>query len=433
MKKIIIAVFTLGIISVAAIFGGLQYFTQQFVDTQIEQVKKFALISYEKVNTSLDGSTTVKGLTLFIPVVKETIHIESIKFSAPDLMTLLELDNTLKEQKIPETLHLSVSGLTIGFNGHLMNLLDNPDTEPNAVEALSTLACGNVYRIGSKALSEMGYTELKIDIDLNYRFDSRKKSIHYIMSNKIKDMAHINISGDLLSVTDLSSFANIKASENAAKAGQISLEIIDDSYISRKNHFCAKKGKRSVDEYIEDNKRQVNEYLATYGIKLETGLYDAYNTILKTSASMVFEADLSTLSGTEELSTFAPNDIIQFVHLQFFVADKRINEISIEIDKEKLLATITAVKSNDEVAPPTPDKIVKKKVVIIRKYHRLNTSALVNYNGYRVKIETTKGKKYKGRIKTTNPKKFEVITRFRSGNVSYFLPPESIEKVDVYY
>lgn len=422
MKKIVIALFVLSIAFFAAVKGSLWYFTQEFVDNQIIRAKPVAQISYKEIKTSFTGTATVTGVKVFIPVIDESIFIESIQFIAPDLITLLMLDSQLQKNELPESLRLIITGASLDLNGNLMKMIDNPDVEPTQLEIFSTLACGDTYRIGTDALSRMGYDRLTSDIILSYQFNARKKTLHYILKNNIRDFTHFNLAGELHNISDVTSLAK------TIQPGAITLEILDDSYIERKNRFCANRGKRKVDEYINEHILQVEEYLLSYGVKPEEGLINAYRTILETSGSIVLKADLNKLTGTKEIMTFEPNDIIQFVHLKLFVNGERINEISIDIDKEKLIKAAT----DTEVELETPDQIRKKRAVIIKKYRRVSVANLKNFNGFRVKVETYKGKQFKGTLKTDNPRIYEVVSRLRSGNISYHLPVNTIKKAEVF-
>lgn len=424
MKKIVIALFILSIAIFAGVKGLLWYQTEKFVENQVIQAKPFVDISYKDIETSFSGSATVNKLKVFIPTIDETIYIESIQFLTPDLMTLLTLDSKLDNKEIPESLSLLLTGVTLDLNGNLMKLMDNPDIEPTQLELFSTLACGETFRIGSKALSQMGYDNITSDIILRYQFDHRKNLLDFSIRHNIRDMTHINLSGELRNVSDLDSFAN-----GASSPGKFNLEIQDDSYIERKNRFCAKQGKRNVEEYIDAHTSQVKEFLLAYGVKPEDGLLNAYKTVLETSGTIVFEADLSNLTGLEEFKTFAPNDIIQFIRLRLFVNNKRINEISIDIDKEKLIETATSEDTELE----TPEQIQKKQAIVIKKYRPVSVTNLKNFNGFRVKLETTKGKHYKGNINTSNPAVYEIISRLRSGNISYHIPVQQIKKVEVFH
>ncbi len=157
-------------------------------------------ISYKDFETSLTGSTTVNKLKVYIPSVDESIRIDSIKFTAPDLISLLTMDSQIQNGQLLEALSLIVKGISISLNGNIMQLLDNPDMEPSQVEVFSTLACGDVYRIGSKALSKMGYDKLISDLVLSYQYQPNLKKLSYIIQYHIHDMTNLNISGDLSSV-----------------------------------------------------------------------------------------------------------------------------------------------------------------------------------------------------------------------------------------
>ncbi len=428
MKKTIIALLIIGISGFALLQGSLWYFTQQFVDQQVYKAKPFAQISYKEIETSMQGSAIVKGVRFFIPAINETIFIKSIEFIAPDVFTFLMLNSKTEQQQIPESLKLIISNAAINLNGPVMNMIDNPDIEPSAIEAFSTLACGDINRMGSRSLSKMGYEIINNNITLEYQFYPQKKRLNYTISNHIEDMSIITISGELSNVSNIKSFSG-----KTLKPGKISLEIQDDSYIKRKNDFCALQEKYSVNEYITEHVRQVGEYLGVYGIEVEVDLLDAYKKLLKTTGTVRFDADLKPLSETisyaEELKTFAPNDIIQFIRLKLYVNDKRINQVSIKVDMDKLLDAV----SNNTSELGKPNSMMKKQVLVYKKYHQISLSNLNNYNGYRVRVETKGGRYYRGTLKTDNPKYYEVLTHMRSGNIGYQVTKRDIKKIEVFY
>jgi len=423
MKKIILALIILSVVMLAVIKLSLDYFTQDFVDYQIRQAKPQIEISYQQIKTSLAGRTTLSGVKVYFPYFDESINVDSIQLMAPDLFSLLTLGYTLQNNDLPSSLTMIITGASLDLNSKMMKMLDDPYIEPTKIEIFSTLACGEVHRIGSKALSAMGYDSLTSDIILSYQFNPRDKTLHYDIRNHIRDISHLNLSGVLDKVDNLKSLKN-----KQARLGKVVLEVLNDSYIERKNKFCANQGKVSISDYINNHILQIEEYLLSYGVEPEEGLINAYKTILETSGSIIFEANLNQLTGTTEIMSFEPNDIIQFIHLKLFINEKRINEISIHIDKEKLIETATS----DDIKVETPDEIKKKKAVIIKKYRPVSVANLQNFNGFRVKVETHSGKHYKGNINSKNPRIYEVITRLRSGNISYFIPVGKIKKAEVF-
>ncbi len=424
MKKLFIALVVLTAVTLAALKGSLWYLTQQFVDNQIIQAKPYVQISYKDIETSLTGRARVNKLKVFIPSLNESIHIESMQFVAPNLFSLMTLDSQFKNQEIPESLSLIVRGISLNLNGNIMKLMDNPDAEPTQIEIFSTLACGDVYRIGREALLQMGYEKLVSDLFLSYQFKPNKKTLSYSIQYNIQDMAQFNISGDLSGVSSLDSFK-----QQTVQAGKLVLDITDESYIERKNHFCANKEHLQVAQYINKHSKQVKEYLASFGITPEDGLLNAYKTVLEKPGTITFESDLSQLNGLQEIQTFMPNDLIQFIRLQLYVNGKRINEISIDIDKDKLIEVTT----NKEIELETPDQIEKKQAIIIKKYRPVSITNLKNFNAYRVKIETRKGKHYKGTLNASDPQTYEIISRMRSGNISYHIDIGDIKSAQVFF
>jgi len=432
MKKIAIALFSLSILLFIIVKTSLWYFTHDFVDTQINNAKPFLQISYDKISSSFTGSATVHDIKVYIPTKDETLSIESVQFKAADLSSLLSLNSHLNNNELPKSLTLLIKGISLSLSGKIVKTLDDPTIEPSHLEVFSTLACGNTVRIGSKELTQMGYQSFIDDMTLTYQFDPRNKVVNYDIKNHFRDFIHFNFYGTINNITNLNSLKTMLINSsmvNSAKLGDIAVEFIDDSYVGRKNVFCANQGKRKVEDYINEHSLQVKQYLVSYGVEAEDGLLDAYRTSLEKPGSILFEANLSKLSGTTELMSFEPNDFIQFVRLKLFVNSKRINEISINIDKEQLIRATTT----KEVELETPDQIKEKKAVIIRKYRPVSVANLKNFNGFKVIIENSKGAIYKGNINTKEADTYEVITRLRSGSISYHIPISTIKSAKVFH
>jgi hypothetical protein len=424
MKKIVLGLIIAIIVGIAVVIFGLQYKTEQFVNKLITDAKPFADISYKEIDTSLNGTATVHGVSIFIPFLDDTIYIKSVQFLAADMMSLATLDEQLQNNQIPESMHLVITGAVIAFNGNIMKMMDDPDIPPTQMEIFSTLGCGETYRIGAKELTQMGYEDLTSDVILRYQFDPIKKQIKFYLTHNLRDMTNFNLSGDINNIVDIHSLIN-----KTSKPGKLTLDIQDDSYIERKNGYCAKLTKRDIKAYIDDHTQKVNQYLLSFGVRPEEGLLNAYRTILESPGTITFKADLSKISGISDFMTFTPNDFIQFMHLQLFVNNKRIHEISIDIDKEKLIETATG-GSEDLV---TPDEIERKQALIIKKYRPVTVSQLSQFDGYRVKIDTDNGKHYKGTLKINNSVTYEIISRLRSGNISYHIPVSKIKKAAVFH
>lgn len=428
MKKITIVLVLLALIIFAGLKGGLWYFTKQFVDNKITQAKVFAQISYKNIDTSLTGKATVKGVNVFIPLLDDNIFIESVQLVTPDMFTLFSLPKKLEQQQFPESLSLAVIGLQIDLNGNLMKILDNQEIPPGPSEIIATLGCGEVFRIGSKALSKMGYDAIIMDSILRYDYNAKNKQLNFHLSDNLRDMTRFTIEGEISNVEDITSLVSTSPQ---AKLGKITLETVDDSFLERKNRFCANENNSSVADYIDKNTRLLQEYLESFGIELGDGLVSAYQQAFINPGTFTLTADLSELNGLEEINTFYPNDLIQFIRLKMFLDDTRIDEISVYIDKDKLLDVITQDPQDRVLNLPEPPE--KPKQPQIREYHPTTISELTKYNGYPVKVYTRRGKIYRGKINTSNKKVYEVIVRLRSGNISYHVPIGQIHKAEVFY
>ncbi len=428
MKKIAIVLVLLSLLIFAGLKVGSWYLIKQLVNIKIAEVRPFAKIDYKEISTNLTGQANIKGVKVFIPLLDETLIIDSVQIITPDMLSLFNLPEKLQQNKFPESLAVAVNGLQIALNGNLMKILDNPKIPPSPTEIIAALGCGEVFRIGGKALSKMGYDDIVVDSLLRYNFNTKNKQLNFHISNNFRDMTRFSAEGE---INDVEDYSSIFSESPQAKLGKITLESADDSFLERKNRFCANENNSSIDAYIEKNTLLLQQYLGSFGIELGDGLIKAYQYELKNPGTVAIEADFSELHGLEEFNTFYPNDLIQFIRLKMYINGTRIDEISVYIDKDKLIDVLTQKPSGSSQSLPEPPE--KPKQQHVRKYHRTGVSELSQYNGYMAKIYTRRGKLHQGKINTENKRVYEVIVRLRSGNISYHVPVEQIQKAEVFY
>ena len=425
----ILALLLVPVILYGSVKLAIWYTTQQTLKNLSKQCAGFLELNYQNISSSIKGSVSVNGLTVFIPMAKESIHIKRIRLSTDNILTLLTLTSKMESQDIPNNMGLLIEGMRIDLNS---KLLKTPDETPQTpFERLNTLACGDVLRFDENALKQMGYNEINADFNINYHYDPLAKMLQLNFYEYAEKFISLDLTAQIMEVSKLPGVAEVSMNmanpQDMPKLGKIKLTLEDDSFITRKVNFCAKNNKSNQNDYIIKHVEMVDSYLQKMGIKLHQSLLDGYQKSLTHPGNIILSMDFSDISNIMELSDYLPDDIIAQLGTEVLVNNKLISPVSIQLDKQRF----TKHTGDKAQQISIHDSNVKPKV--IKKYNLANKNNLKQYERYPVKIITTQGKTLKGRLSLKNPKKYEVISRTHGGEIGYFVKKSEIKSVEVFY
>jgi len=425
LALILIPFLLYGLVKVA-----LWYSTKKSIDDFSKQSAAFVQLKYQTISSSIKGNVSINGITLFIPMFKETIHIKKVRLSADNLISLLKISFQLKSDEIPKSLGLLVEGIKVDLNSQFFNSTQDQPQTP--AEQFNTLACGNTIRFDEKVLKQMGYTEIVTDVNLSYLYDPLAKTLQFNLYESVEQFFSLDIDAEIKEISTIPKAQDVamglaSSAQSMPKPGKIKLTIEDDSFITRKVNYCAKNNKSDQKTYIDKHVKMANIFLQKMGIKLHQSLLDAYSKSLSHPGNVIVSMDFSGISNMMELSEFMLDDIISQLGAEIQVNNKRITPISIQLDKKRFAKATTGKTQDIEIHDPNV-KVKKEK-----KYHIVNKNNLKRYHRYPVIIKTIKGKTYKGQLSTKDPKNYEVISRTRGGEVGYYVNKAEIKSVKVYY
>ena len=288
------------------------YSTKNSIDKFSSQYAGFVKLSYKTISSSIKGNVSVHGLTVFIPMFKETIHIKKIRLSTDNILTLLSLTFKLKSEEIPKRLGLLVEGITIDINSKLLN--SSQDLQQSPSEQFNTLACGDTIRFDEQALKQMGYTDITTDINLNYQYDPLAKTLQLNVYENVEKFFSFDLNAEIKDISKIPKAEEIAmgmaSSPALPKLGKVKLTLEDDSFITRKINFCAKNNKSDQKTYISKHVKMADKFLQQMGIKLHQSLLDAYHKSMSHPGNIILSMDFSDITNPMELSEFALDDII---------------------------------------------------------------------------------------------------------------------------
>ena len=153
---------------------------------------------------------------------------------------------------------------------------------------------------------------------------------------------------------------------------------------------------------VEDNEY----YTHTLGIVPGPGIRGALERFLKNPGEIHISAQPSTALDPSGLRFYKPADIIDLLGLQVFVNNEPVQDLSFQVAdtsrfkrKRKpattsLESTKTTTRAPGDVRRPTvaPDRAKTSSTQGTESYRRVNTRALRDYVGKRVRLHTTSGR-----------------------------------------
>jgi len=176
----------------------LWYSTKKSIEDFSKQSAAFVQLKYQNISSSIKGNVSVNGITLFIPMFKESIHIKRVRLSTENIVTLLNLTFKLESQEIPKSLGVFVEGLKIDLNSKILsNTQDIPQTP---LEQFNTLACGDTIHFNEKSLKQMGYTDITTDINLNYQYDPLAKTLQLNLYENVEKFFSFDLDAEIKDV-----------------------------------------------------------------------------------------------------------------------------------------------------------------------------------------------------------------------------------------
>ncbi|MFK5986858.1 MAG: hypothetical protein QM479_15735 [Pseudomonadota bacterium] len=407
----------------------LWYSAKTAIDKISQQAAGFIELNYQNISSSLKGSVSINGVTIFIPMVEESIQIKRIRLSADNVLTLLTLKSKIETQDIPKSLGLLIEGVAINLDSKIFKTSAEAEQTPS--ERFNTLACGDIKRFDGEVLKAMGYSEIRADFNMSYHYDPLAKTMQLNFNENIDRFFSLNLTANVAGIKRLPAAGEIAmgmaAVQDLSSLGLVKLSLEDDSFISRKVTFCAKQNKSKAQQYINKHATMVDNYLQQMGIKLHSSLIDAYKKYLQSPGNAIISMNFSDAVNLMELSDYMADDIIAQLGTEIYVNNKLVSPLSVQFNQPKFLNSLGNNQQNIEIHDPN----VKPKIE--KKYHLVNKNSLKQYNKYSVIIKIKKGKTYTGKLSVESPFRFEINVRTRGGNIGYFVNIEDIKSAQVFY
>jgi len=427
MKKFIIILIFLSITSAVSAYAYLYLVTKQGVDAVIVLVQPFATIRYQKFSNPMDGSISIRGVSVDSAIWDIRMNIESITLTLDNVLAFIEFNQAITSGKIIPKLQLEIKRAHMDLEKANIFFESKSSIPERINDRITAQGCGDIKSISDKLNSKLGYKEFDASIKLDYNYDQSSN----IMDVTLDYTRHDMISNSFkVSAPNITSYSDLIQAD--IKVNEFQIKTKDLGYNQRLIDFCAQKSGVEPEEYVDYHLEQVQSYLNEADITLSDEIYAAYQEYLSDQATLTIGIHPISAVGLEYLDLYQPSDWPRIFGLQIDVNGTKISDLYMDWDRDTVAMSLLNTQADveemyPELAPIMPPKPRYKKAFVPVEF-----SELQNYINSPVKVKTNFGIRHSGKIIAVEQKVLTIAVSLSGGTGVLPIKINTITEVLVY-
>lgn len=319
VKNIIISIVMVGLAS----YGGLKLYMWHKAKQDIDKV--FAGIgygmqavygmdaeaSYEQISTSIYGPVGIRGVRIRIPSLSEEITVDEFQ--------LLERDFSFDVQKggLPLRLHFKITGLTVSTTFlrkleqqiHKLQKQHNlPAYDPDAV--ITRLGYQQIVQ-RSGELWDMGYTQIRMDLDFDVIVDPVSKEAVLLLDENIEKLGHFSARFKFVDME-----GNLNTAVHSMRIKDATITYTDDSYMARLLGMFARDANMDEKTFREKLPDMILADFAKKKIKFSKESISNIIAFVKKPVKLILTIYPYRPVGIESIKHYKPGDVPMLLNLQ---------------------------------------------------------------------------------------------------------------------
>lgn len=399
----------------------LWWSVRSIMNDAIFRLSPFMTISYAGITSSLQGKVGLERLAVQVPQVGDTLTIEHAELKFKSLGELLRFKESLAQGVLPQQLALSLKGLALQVHGPFMQQLYSPPEQRSLFTAMSDVACGNVNRIGTAQLLEMGYRTFESDMELSYRFLPGAQQLILDLTDNTRDVGEVRLALELSNMSDKP--GDLIA--NPPRVSHVALELNENAYQRKVQAYCAAKLGQTPDAYRQTAVEHFDQTLRSQRVALDPSLLKVYSDYLQEPRSLHLALTPSESVAWDGLVFYEPKDVLSMLGPTLVVNGKTIEPLRfawVDTTPGKVYGATEMVAAE----PPQEDTTRASS-----RYEFVQANNLAQYVGKRLQFMTYDGTYYQGILRKIQNGKAFISVQFGTGSAEMNLRLDKINKARV--
>lgn len=427
MKRLLLVLAVL----VVAVAATTKYRISSGVTDSLEMAKRgmapFATLSYGDVTTTFGGTIEVRDISVDLHTENAQFSAERVAFVTGSPWVLLNLKETIENQKIPEQFRVEVDGLSVPSEvTDAWSGVESGKQDPYLRFQLA--GCGGRTTLTRGERLASGYSDIKTDFAFGYRLLNSDMSIAIDLRSKVHDVADIQME----MVANLPHAINEKAISpdlaNDAKLANATFTMTDLGDNQKILGFCADDASLTIAEYTT---KHMEAWIAEWrrlGVVPSDTLIDVYRDYISNPGGTL-TAKLEPYPSLELGDNYISPDPAYL--------SSRLNPQMGTKNTGMKPVSLTKVSLDDDHSPKeAPSELtVSNTAPTIQALPsapfsgQIKVAALTDHLNHDVQITTTTGRRIDGRVLSVNQGIVNIQRHLHGGIMEMPLPMTDIRSV----
>ena len=412
------------LLAVPLVVKGLMYLrVKMAMDDFVAEAATQAAITYEGIDTELQGAASVVGIEVLPEGLKQPIRIERVRLATDDPWLFIKPDQWFKRdrQEIPKQLRVAVQSVRVPLDDAVYKTFVRRMEAQQLLHGGPPDACES-FNLDPLELKAMGFDALTMDLGMSYQFRTVDERLDMSVDIDLHDIESVSMS---MRLTGLVPEDIGKGRMTSARFAQADMKVrLEPAFGTRFVAHCAKKQGLTPAAYEDKLVKDFRDNLQHAGVTLGQELQQALENYYRQWGDIRIYIKPEEPIGMGKAMGLKPDNLVKALGVSLFINEKPVNDLDVKVDLHKLTG-------EQEQANGAKSSAAPKRLRVIREYKPVPVDALDRYLGRTVRIHPLDQPIREGVLVAIVDGEAQVRQRTFGGSVTSHIPLQQIRSVEV--
>ena len=409
---------------VVALKGVMYLRVKATVDDMIAKAEGVE-ITYDGIGTSFSGAAEVEGIRIHAPTIDQDIFVDKVRFASDDRLALITGgDWGQPGEPPPEQMRVNVIGLNAALNAELIEVLER---QAAASGQPRTAACEGGFNLDPQLLMDMGFEQIAMDMEFEYRFDRYAEQLLVEMGFDMHEVQSVQMRMTLDGM-----LPEDVGTPNPARIGLDDVDMhirVPRAFGDRYMKQCAKRHQATVDAYREKMLGDMHNELRKLGISLGAGLRDAISSFYTDWGDIQVRMQPAEPLGMMNMMSLTPGNAVDVLGVSLFVNGQAVPDLQFAFDPQQFTQLQRQLSGQPASNIPSPE--LPRRVRIVRKYEAVPVAMLNELIGEEVRVKPLGQPLREGVLVAVVQGEAVIEQRTYGGSFTAYVHRDNIEHLEV--
>lgn len=276
LGRFLVALLLVAALAFAGVRGWLWYEAQRGMARLAELAAPWAELDWEGVDSGVDGSIEVTGLTIEPRGLEDALYVEGLTLRADGVRDLHSLTRRLADGDLPDALTLSARDVALTIGDPLYRNVNAAAGGRLWGTPVDALACGDVTDARTAVFEALDQRFLEGDLDLRLRLHRPSARLAVLLDAQLPELGASTVDASLQLASDvLPAEGGIALRRLTPVLSALRVRYTDLGFNEARNYTCAARRDVDVADFLSDHVVAVAARLGLEGEE-ERARYGAY-------------------------------------------------------------------------------------------------------------------------------------------------------------